>query len=66
MIAVDSADPAFHGSFQSNHCRVYQGSCYAILRSTAASGLIKLTATATDLPTATVEFGGGNAQSTSH
>jgi len=49
IAAVDSADPASHESFQTNQRTPYQGMCLAIVRATASSGTIEVSAHAADL-----------------
>jgi beta-galactosidase len=49
IAAVDSADGASHEPFQATKRRAYQGRCVAILKATAGTGPITLTATAPDL-----------------
>jgi beta-galactosidase len=54
IAAVDSADNSNHDSFQASERHAYQGRCFAILKSTASSGKIRLTAAAAGLSEATV------------
>jgi beta-galactosidase len=54
VAAVDSADNSSHDSFQASERHAYQGTCFAILKSTASSGKIHLTATAKGLSEASV------------
>jgi beta-galactosidase len=54
IAAVESADPASHEPFQADHRRAFQGRCVAIVRATADSGAIRLTATADGLETSPV------------
>jgi len=49
IAAVDSADNASHESFQGNARRAYQGRCVAIVRATAATGEITVSASAPGL-----------------
>jgi beta-galactosidase len=49
VAAVESADNSSHETFQASERRAYQGSCVAILKANAASGRIKLVATASGL-----------------
>jgi beta-galactosidase len=49
IAAVDNADNASHELFQTNSRHAFQGECVAFVKATAASGKIKLTATATGL-----------------
>src|SRR6185295_3820515 len=44
IAAVDSGDNAGHESFQGKQRRAYQGRCFAIVRASAGSGRIILTA----------------------
>jgi beta-galactosidase len=49
IAAVDSADNSSHESFHATQRRAYQGSCFAIVRSTKPAGSIILSATAVGL-----------------
>ena len=49
IAAVDNADNSSHEPFQASERRAFQGRCVAILKSTASSGKITLTATAPGL-----------------
>ena len=49
IAAVDNADNASHEPFQAKARRAFQGECVAYVRANAASGKIKLTASATGL-----------------
>lgn len=49
VAAVDSGDNASHESFQASERRAYQGRCLAVLKATANSGTIRLTASAPGL-----------------
>ena len=49
VVAVDSADNNSHEPFQATERRAYQGRCFAILKASAPSGRITLTATASGL-----------------
>jgi beta-galactosidase len=49
IAAVDNADNSSHEPFQATRRRAYQGSCFAIIRSTGTTGTISLTATAVGL-----------------
>jgi beta-galactosidase len=49
VAAVDSADNSSHELFQASERRAYQGRCVAFVKATAASGKIKLTASAPGL-----------------
>ena len=54
VVAVDSGDNASHEPFQATARRAYQGRCFAILKATAASGRVKLAASARGLAPAAV------------
>jgi beta-galactosidase len=54
IAAVDSGDIASHEPFQASERRLFQGRCFAIIRVTAASGRITLTASAPGLKTASI------------
>jgi beta-galactosidase len=54
--AVDNADNSSHEPFQATQRRAYQGECFAILRATAPSGRIFLTATAPGLRSASLSL----------
>jgi beta-galactosidase len=54
IAAVDSADNSSHEPFQAAERRAYQGQCFALVKATAASGGITLTASAPGLPAAAV------------
>jgi beta-galactosidase len=54
ILAVDAGDPMSTEPFQTNQCKPFHGLCAALVRSTAPSGQITLTATCADLPAATV------------
>ena len=49
IAAVDSADNASHEPFQASERRAYEGQCLAILKATAASGRITVTASSAGL-----------------
>jgi beta-galactosidase len=57
IAAVDNADVTSHEAFQANHRHAYHGRCVAIVRATAPSGTITLTASCSGLTngTATIE-----------
>jgi beta-galactosidase len=54
IAAVDSGDIASHEPFQASERRLFRGRCFAIIRATAASGRITLTASALGLKTASI------------
>lgn len=54
IVAVDSANNASHEPFQARERHAFQGRCLAIIRATAPSGTITITATAPDLAAASV------------
>jgi beta-galactosidase len=56
IVAVDSADWASHELFQANHRQVFQGQCIGIVRATAGTGKITITATAEGLKPASVSL----------
>jgi beta-galactosidase len=55
IIAVDSANNASHEPFQATERHAFQGRCLAIIRATAASGRITITATSPGLAPASAE-----------
>ncbi len=54
IIAVDNGNMIDHDPFQSNQRKLYEGNAIAILRATASSGAIILTASTEGLPPATI------------
>jgi beta-galactosidase len=54
IAGVDNSDRASHAPFQGSQRRAYKGRCQAILRATAASGKITLSASAPGLANASV------------
>ena len=56
IIAVDNADLVSHESFQGSERHAFRGRCIAILKATAASGKITLTASAPSLESASIEI----------
>jgi len=56
IAAVDSADNASHEPFRANERRAFQGRCVAILKATAPTGKIKLTAAAPGRAPATLDL----------
>ena len=56
VAAVDNADRTSHESFQASERHAYRGSCIAIIRATAATGDIKITATAPGLTDGSVSI----------
>jgi beta-galactosidase len=54
IAAVDSGDIASHEPFQASERRLFQGRCFAIIRATATSGRITLTASAPGLKAASI------------
>jgi beta-galactosidase len=57
VAAVDSADNSSHEPFQASERRAYQGRCVAVLKATAPSGKITLTASALGLGSASIKLG---------
>lgn len=49
VVAVDSGDSASHEAFQASERTTYQGRCFAMIKATAASGRVHLTATSPGL-----------------
>ncbi|GAJ19785.1 unnamed protein product, partial [marine sediment metagenome] len=49
IVAVDNGNRASHESFQANQRRAFHGQCIAVIRATASSGTITLTASADGL-----------------
>jgi beta-galactosidase len=56
IIAVDNGNLLDHDPFQANERKLYEGHAIAILRATASSGAITLTATAEGLSPATIRI----------
>src|ERR1017187_6055638 len=56
VAAVDSADNSSHEPFQASERRAYQGRCVAVLKATAPSGKITLTASALGLGSASIKL----------
>jgi beta-galactosidase len=56
LAATDNADVSSHDGFQSPQRHAYQGTCIAVLRASAASGAITLTASAPGLTSGTVKI----------
>jgi beta-galactosidase len=56
IIAVDNGNLLDHDPFQATDRKLYEGHAIAILRATAASGAITLTATSEGLPPATISL----------
>jgi beta-galactosidase len=56
IAAVDNADGASHELFQASERHLYQGECVAVLRATASSGKITLTASAPGLAAGSVSL----------
>jgi beta-galactosidase len=56
IVAVDSADPTSHELFQSKERHPHNGLCLAIVRATAPSGTIEVTAHAADLSSNSVSI----------
>jgi beta-galactosidase len=54
IVAVDSGDNSSHESFQTAGRRAYQGRCFAIIRATASSGRIELSASSPGLTSGSV------------
>jgi beta-galactosidase len=54
IAAVDNGDAASHEPFQASERRLFRGRCFAIIRATATSGRIPLTASAPGLKTASI------------
>lgn len=54
IAAVDNGDIASHEPFQASRRRLFQGRCFAIIRTTAASGRIILTASTRGLKSASI------------
>ncbi len=57
LAAVDSGDNLSHESFQAQQRRAYQGRSFAMIKATAGSGTIKITATAPGLTSSSVVIG---------
>ncbi len=56
VVAVDSADYNSHEPYQATTRKAFQGVCFAYLKADADKGKIKITATAPNLKSATVEI----------
>jgi beta-galactosidase len=56
VAAVDSDDNRSHEPFQANERRAWQGICFALLKSVAENGKIKLTASSPNLMSGTLEI----------
>jgi len=56
VAAVDSGDMASHDPFQASERRAYRGKCIAIIRATAATGQIQVTASASGLTDGSVSI----------
>jgi beta-galactosidase len=56
IIATSTGDRTSHQSFTDIHRKAYHGECMAIVRSTADSGTIKITASVQGFPDATIEL----------
>jgi beta-galactosidase len=56
VVAVDSADNNSHEPFQASARRAYQGLCFAMLKASASSGRITLTASSPGLAAASVNI----------
>src|SRR6185436_5555705 len=56
VAAVDSADSSSHEPYQASRRQAFQGACLALIKANANRGKIKLTATSTNLPSASVEL----------
>jgi beta-galactosidase len=54
IVGVDNGNMVDHDPFLANQRKLYDGNAVAILRATASSGAIKVTASADGLPTATL------------
>jgi beta-galactosidase len=54
VTAVDSGDVASHEPFQASERRAYQGRCFAIVKATAGSGKITITASASGLKSTSI------------
>jgi beta-galactosidase len=54
VAAVDSGDNASHEPFQASERRAFQGRCFAILKGTAGSGKITITASASGLMSSSI------------
>ena len=63
ILAVDNADNSSHEPFQAESRHAYQGHCLVLLKATAESGKIKLTASAAGLSPACVEIRATRAES---
>ena len=56
IAAVDNADPSSHEAFVATRRHAYHGRCLAIVKATSAGGPIRLTASAPDLKSASVDI----------
>jgi beta-galactosidase len=56
IVAVDSGDNASHEPFQAAERRAFQGRCFALVKASAASGKIVVTATAAGLESGAVSI----------
>jgi beta-galactosidase len=56
VAAVDSADNSSHEPFQASERHAFQGRCVAVLKATAPSGKITLTASAPGLGSASIKL----------
>jgi beta-galactosidase len=56
IAAVDSADNSSHESFQASERRAYAGRCVAVLKATAPSGKITLSASALGLAGSSIKL----------
>jgi beta-galactosidase len=54
LLAVGNGDPADHGSFQANERRAFHGLLLALIQSTAATGVVRVTARADGLQPASI------------
>ncbi len=62
VVAVDNADAASHESFQTSERHAFQGRAIAFVKAGAASGQIKLTASAPGLTSGTIVLEASNAR----
>ncbi|HEX3358323.1 MAG TPA: glycoside hydrolase family 2 TIM barrel-domain containing protein [Tepidisphaeraceae bacterium] len=56
IAAVDNADNSSHESFQASERHAYQGVCYAVVKATAASGAIVVSASSEGLEPGTIKI----------
>ena len=54
IIGVDNGNPVSHESFQSDQRRAFSGLCLAVVQSTAAPGILQVTASAAGLMSGSV------------